>query len=985
MYSDLDFAEAELSARGVCLDCFTAKNPLLIRPEQKLGRVLAAQSIINEMIEMDKEPTPQEVLAHSPNLNRTPRPSRSLASEIEGEPQETSDLGELESTNPLEYARPENHTGSNTQRTDYTDDEYQADDDQEEMEDEDTDNNPPVSISGTAIPETKDDHERDSEAESELVSMLDDSLSNFPRIQSRLSEHIRPTEDENNKRIDSARTDTSNQSTEYDTNNFDADEIGIDVSGEARGGDDENQCGEVVRLEEAGEKEAKVEQEAEEDDEDDSLPEQTENCNADVVDDANPSMLSSLPPLSNEIEANPEEENHNLDEAIVSPRKQLLDELQSWARAHRSSKDLLVDLPDTLEWQSAENLEQAVHDNSSPVTALSSSILWALTETQLIPPHQQLASFLESNACGALNIRRLLRRESHLIVSSICHALSQQLQQALERENPLVSEIEMSDVLEIAESTFRKQDDSMWKYLGVATSLLTPAYVRGDVDEKGICPGLNELVNVFYPYLTSQSLDKLPYHWRALSRLFTSYFLRLSELSYALQPTMKGLLLIVASFTDGRVSDFSDGIDDAIFVPKLSVVCNRGDVLRTSVEVIWNKRLSAEPTTPHAASQIFPFYRSPFGEKVVDGARVEEGEGRGPLKEWFSLLGAELTSKWSPISLDNAHIDLADGGGSYRDVTVNGNRLQVPPPIAHLLHSGLKAQWITNSDLEPSGTSVICIVNKQDSSGPTGAFLLDRVVSPSTFDVSQLNLSEPRTPVFEYVQASESFFLNLQTVNEAFTHHTLLFVGWLLASAIVHTCPMNLRVHPLVFTMLLHRDYNVSLEDVRALDPSLGTSFDRIKAMPAQDLASLLELEGANPTMSADEYISSVLESTYGSKSSLAWQLKALRLGFNAVIPLDSVLRLAITSTDLAEIICGSESTTADTDFNIRHVFRVAADVDFTACTPLQREFWSIADGFEPAIKRKLVKFITGVDTLPLPGTEVRGFLVRTNVELPQV
>lgn len=52
MYSDLDFAEAELKARGVSLDCYTQKNPLLIRPEQKLGRVLAAQSIVNEMIEM---------------------------------------------------------------------------------------------------------------------------------------------------------------------------------------------------------------------------------------------------------------------------------------------------------------------------------------------------------------------------------------------------------------------------------------------------------------------------------------------------------------------------------------------------------------------------------------------------------------------------------------------------------------------------------------------------------------------------------------------------------------------------------------------------------------------------------------------------------------------------------------------------------------------------------------------------------------------
>lgn len=54
MESDLDFAGPELHARGVELDCFSMTNPLCVRQDQRLGRVLAAQSIIGEMVAMTR-------------------------------------------------------------------------------------------------------------------------------------------------------------------------------------------------------------------------------------------------------------------------------------------------------------------------------------------------------------------------------------------------------------------------------------------------------------------------------------------------------------------------------------------------------------------------------------------------------------------------------------------------------------------------------------------------------------------------------------------------------------------------------------------------------------------------------------------------------------------------------------------------------------------------------------------------------------------
>ncbi|RLN61147.1 hypothetical protein BBJ28_00025150, partial [Nothophytophthora sp. Chile5] len=49
-----------------------------------------------------------------------------------------------------------------------------------------------------------------------------------------------------------------------------------------------------------------------------------------------------------------------------------------------------------------------------------------------------------------------------------------------------------------------------------------------------------------------------------------------------------------------------------------------------------------------------------------------------------------------------------------------------------------------------------------------------------------------------------------------------------------------------------------------------------------------------------------------------------------------------------------------------------AADSDFSDCQPLTNAFWQTVNGFDPLLKRKFIKFVTGVDTLPLAGTEVR-------------
>ncbi len=79
--------------------------------------------------------------------------------------------------------------------------------------------------------------------------------------------------------------------------------------------------------------------------------------------------------------------------------------------------------------------------------------------------------------------------------------------------------------------------------------------------------------------------------------------------------------------------------------------------------------------------------------------------------------------------------------------------------------------------------------------------------------------------------------------------------------------------------------------------------------------------------------------------------------------------RFALTPRDLQIIVCGVPDTTADFDF--RKVFRVVEDPELQQCHPLREALWATIDGLDRVQKRKLLRFITGVDRLPSAGTEM--------------
>jgi hypothetical protein len=430
-----------------------------------------------------------------------------------------------------------------------------------------------------------------------------------------------------------------------------------------------------------------------------------------------------------------------------------------------------------------------------------------------------------------------------------------------------------------------------------------------------------------------------------------------------MDPTCKALLLAASSrgsLLEGEdESDDEDGDERTTkSFPKLTLVCQRENVLETSMTMLWSKFFNAKESS-RVQHVVYPFFQSSFGEKVVDGLKVEEGEGKGPLKEWIVLITREMTAKWKDVPIDSS---ITNGNESAE---ANGNKLTALG-LTRNLQTGFELSW--SSDQEEAFSRVINKIVDADT------ILLDRGVPTYSFSISDLKVRQPKLAFLEYIQASESFWLNSQTPDTFENRRVLYFYGWYLGVVISHYSKIDLPFHELFFSFLLNEDFQVALDGVRSLDPSLYDSLMQMNQMSPSDFAAYLDFEGISSNVSVDDYIVQVVDEKFGSKSSIRWQFDELRAGFQRVFSLDELRSADVEAKDLAKVICGSPSDrkAQDSDFNLDEIFRVALDPDFVKCLPLRRVFWRVVNAFGPRLKRKLVKFITGVDTLPLPGTEVR-------------
>jgi hypothetical protein len=87
---------------------------------------------------------------------------------------------------------------------------------------------------------------------------------------------------------------------------------------------------------------------------------------------------------------------------------------------------------------------------------------------------------------------------------------------------------------------------------------------------------------------------------------------------------------------------------------KCPAVIDRDDVLAGLGPVLADVWANAQTCTSLPFVQIYPYFKSQHSRKVVDGFRVEEGEGLGPMKEMYQLCGQSLHRLWKQVGTGEA-------------------------------------------------------------------------------------------------------------------------------------------------------------------------------------------------------------------------------------------------------------------------------------------------------------------------------------------
>jgi hypothetical protein len=86
---------------------------------------------------------------------------------------------------------------------------------------------------------------------------------------------------------------------------------------------------------------------------------------------------------------------------------------------------------------------------------------------------------------------------------------------------------------------------------------------------------------------------------------------------------------------------------------------------------------------------------------------------------------------------------------------------------------------------------------------------------------------------------------------------------------------------------------------------------------------------------------------------------------------------LSTSASTVQYLICGVHERGGGggggscSDFDVRELFRVRQDEALLDCGQMCDAFWSVVDAMSPGLKRKFLKFVTGVEHLPEKGTEV--------------
>mmetsp|Transcript_7324 Transcript_7324/g.21778 ORF Transcript_7324/g.21778 Transcript_7324/m.21778 type:complete len:2162 (-) Transcript_7324:11-6496(-) len=423
------------------------------------------------------------------------------------------------------------------------------------------------------------------------------------------------------------------------------------------------------------------------------------------------------------------------------------------------------------------------------------------------------------------------------------------------------------------------------------------------------------------------------------------------------------------------------------------------------------------PIKGEASFVVCPYYRVPFGQKYVEGSAVEEGEGLGPRKELFALLGGAVTRSWTPVIGDPLRVEASEGARSLR-VTCDEANPQV-------VKSGdCLAVDFEGDTLELQVEKVSDNVVRVSTNAPAVRVLAKRYGDSEDAETKLLealtgSVCEARrsaAPLLAHRKDLEALWPNPALPRTAENAKRLATLGLLIGSAVPNQCQLPLDLPPLFFEVLgvaedAPNDTATHLVDhflakrgdagLRALDASYDDALRGLRALDATGIQSVADMEGI--TLSSQDHALEVARKASLERCrELEWQLRALRRGFERAMPKKVRRAVRPSARDLQRVACGAPEVRGD--FRFRDVFRVVMDAELRDCRPLHDALWAVVDGEDdalndlelkkiddltgeeaprrcepltPAQRRKLLVFVTGVSRLPARHAE---FLT---VELP--
>jgi len=340
---------------------------------------------------------------------------------------------------------------------------------------------------------------------------------------------------------------------------------------------------------------------------------------------------------------------------------------------------------------------------------------------------------------------------------------------------------------------------------------------------------------------------------------------------------------------------------------QLRLGCARSSALEDAMPQ-WEKSPMSTPPKPGGAVSAKLFPR--FRNEGAAG--WEQGEGHGPRKEFFALAGQQLLHGSGSAALRAAG-GAAGGGAAAGDGAA------------------------------PASSSVAALMPYQP---------------------------EPRQHWFD---------ARATPTNEA--KRLLRFAGWLMGQAVFNRASLQVSVPVLLFRRLLDgASFAPSLQLLEEFDPTAAAGVAKTLQLSDADFAAVIEMEddddgaGGGWTRTATREQLAANAARRILEESAGWQFDAVAHGFAAALPASMLRGVLLSGRQLAEAVCGAAAAGAaasTVDFSIRSVFRVVEEDDLRECVPLRDALWHVLEGWAPAKKRALVRFVTGSERLPAPGTEL--------------